>query len=391
MTAGIRLTQEEIIYKFKSLHGDRYDYSKVNYQRNISKVVIICREHGEFEQLPNNHLAGKEGCRVCAKKKRSQSRVMNEEWFVEKARAINGELYDYSNVEYKGTKKPVKLYCKKHKLSFFQRAEDHLLGKYACKECKRENSRTNRLKNKNWFIEKARAVHGDVYDYSKIDYQGSQIPVIVGCPYCGKDFNIRPNNHFNGCGCPCQRYVKAAATHISKKDNNDFIRNLIKVHGETYDYSNVVYSGMDYKISIGCKTCGEPFNQTAYNHLNGNGCPNCCKGGFKTNLQGYLYLLIDQYNRHLKIGITNNIDLRFYDFDRESQRLLRGFDYDQLDYYYHVNGALIAMLEKEGHNLFASLNAGFRGFDGATEWFKYDEKIIEWFKEVKEREGRKAA
>lgn len=61
---GIKLTTEEFIEKAKAVHGDKYDYSKVHYRNTATKVCIICREHGEFWQTPNNHLFGA-GCPAC--------------------------------------------------------------------------------------------------------------------------------------------------------------------------------------------------------------------------------------------------------------------------------------------------------------------------------------
>ena len=46
----------------KKVHGDKYDYSKVQYVDSDTKVCIVCPIHGEFEQFPGNHLRGY-GCR----------------------------------------------------------------------------------------------------------------------------------------------------------------------------------------------------------------------------------------------------------------------------------------------------------------------------------------
>ena len=54
-----RITNEEFVAKTKEVHGDRYDYSKVEYKNSHTKVCIICPEHGEFWQIPNSHLRGR--------------------------------------------------------------------------------------------------------------------------------------------------------------------------------------------------------------------------------------------------------------------------------------------------------------------------------------------
>lgn len=57
-------TTEEFIENAKLIHGNKYNYSLVNYIKHKIKVNIICKEHGIFEQQPNNHLSG-QGCPKC--------------------------------------------------------------------------------------------------------------------------------------------------------------------------------------------------------------------------------------------------------------------------------------------------------------------------------------
>ena len=59
-----RLTNDEFIERAKALYGDKYDYSKVEYVNNKTKVCIICPKHGEFWQRPDMHLKG-DGCKAC--------------------------------------------------------------------------------------------------------------------------------------------------------------------------------------------------------------------------------------------------------------------------------------------------------------------------------------
>lgn len=73
---GRKLSREEVISKFRNVHGDRYDYSKVVYVDMNSKVTIICPEHGEFYVTPDNHLRGR-GCPRC---KQSHGEDIIEAW-----------------------------------------------------------------------------------------------------------------------------------------------------------------------------------------------------------------------------------------------------------------------------------------------------------------------
>lgn len=122
-----KITQEEFIAKTKSIHGDKYDYSKVVFKNLTTKVEIICRKHGSFLQRPSDHLRGK-GCAECSGKKK-----MDKKSFIEKARKIHGDKYDYSKVEYKGNKVKVCIVCHEHG-EFWQRPNDHLSG-HGCDIC----------------------------------------------------------------------------------------------------------------------------------------------------------------------------------------------------------------------------------------------------------------
>ena len=92
-----RLTTEEFIEKARALHGDRYDYSEVEYVNANTKVTNICADHGPFEQAPYSHFS-KSGCSACSGKKQHTT-----ETFIDKAKAVHGDRYDYSEVEYANT------------------------------------------------------------------------------------------------------------------------------------------------------------------------------------------------------------------------------------------------------------------------------------------------
>ena len=116
------------IKRANEIHGNRYDYSKVKYVNNKTKVCIICPEHGEFWQRPDVHLKGC-GCKKCVQKKLSNSDI-----FVENAKKIHGDKYDYSKVEYKDSKTKVYIICPKHG-GFWQKPYNHLRGR-GCSLCK---------------------------------------------------------------------------------------------------------------------------------------------------------------------------------------------------------------------------------------------------------------
>lgn len=124
---GKRLDTDGFISKARLKHGDRYDYSKTIYTNQTTPVIIICREHGEFQQRPNNHYMGA-GCPVCSGNKKH-----TVESFIVKAREIHGDKYDYSKVEYEGNKSKVIIMCPEHG-EFEQTPDKHMRGE-GCPDC----------------------------------------------------------------------------------------------------------------------------------------------------------------------------------------------------------------------------------------------------------------
>lgn len=105
-----KFTTDDFICRARAVHGDKYDYSKVKYVNNHTKVCIICPEHGEFYQSPIQHINNRQGCKSCGYKSFTKS----TEWFVKEANSIHNYRYDYSKTEYVHTDKPVIVTCKDH-------------------------------------------------------------------------------------------------------------------------------------------------------------------------------------------------------------------------------------------------------------------------------------
>lgn len=189
-----RLDTESVIKRAKEIHNNKYDYSLLSYNSQEDKVKIICPVHGVFEQKLSNHLQG-QGCPVCA-----GSIKKTTEQFIIEARAIHGDKYDYSLVEYKNNKSKVIISCPIHGL-FAQAPISHLTS-CGCPMCAHENAKKARFCSKEDFVRKARAIHGDKYDYSKVQYINSYTPVTIICPIHG-EFERLPMRHIEAhAGCP---------------------------------------------------------------------------------------------------------------------------------------------------------------------------------------------
>lgn len=142
---------KEFIEKGTQLHNDKYDYSKVEYINSRTKVKIICPVHGEFEQLPSSHLQGN-GCPKCAREwtdahkenhciSARQSRGMTTEEWIERAKQVHGDKYDYSLTTYVNQRTKVKIICPIHG-EFEQNADSHIRG-IGCRLCGLESDNHN--------------------------------------------------------------------------------------------------------------------------------------------------------------------------------------------------------------------------------------------------------
>jgi superfamily II DNA or RNA helicase len=184
---GVKLTTDVFIQKAKETHGDKYDYSKVEYINYTTNVKIICPEHGEFLQTPSNHLKGKQ-CSKCS----NVFKPTTDE-FIQKAKEIHGDKYDYSLVDYIGNKNKVKIICPEHG-EFEQTPAKHLINR-GCRKCGGSAKLTT-----DEFIKKAKEIHGDKYDYSKAEYIDTKTKIKIICPEHG-EFKKSPSNHLKGQGC----------------------------------------------------------------------------------------------------------------------------------------------------------------------------------------------
>ena len=192
-------TLEEFIQDAKKVHGNKYDYSKVEYINSRTKVCIICPEHGEFWQTPRNHINCGDECPYCAKLKYREKRLLGVNEFIQRANIIHNSKYDYSKVIYKNVMEAVCIICPDHG-EFWQAPATHLNG-IGCPQCGRlKAAKSHRLTTEE-FIQRAREVHGNKYDYSKTEYKSMKEPVCIICPEHGEFWQLA-HTHLTNHGCP---------------------------------------------------------------------------------------------------------------------------------------------------------------------------------------------
>lgn len=200
-----RLTTEDFIKKAKEIHGNKYDYSQVNYSNNSTPITIICPEHGPFQQKPNVHLNG-HGCPACKKIKK-----LDTTEFIRRAKEIHGNKYDYSLSTYKNKRTKLTIICPEHG-EFEQLPMNHLRGQ-GCPECGK-NKATDRIgtyknarKTEETFKNEIKQLFRDKYEIIG-NYLNNKTPIEIFCH--NKDiqgnehgiFYARPDGLISGHGCP---------------------------------------------------------------------------------------------------------------------------------------------------------------------------------------------
>ena len=217
------LNTDIFVKRAKEIYGDTIDYSKAHYVNSRTPINLICPIHGEFQLKANDHLNNGRGCPKCGNLKKGGLKRMLKEEFVEKVRAIHGNKYDYSKVEYINNRTKVCIICPKHG-EFWQEPWSHIDG-HGCPKCANEKLAFEQTFTTEQFIEKAKVVHGNKYDYSHTIYQGYSNPVTIICPKHG-EFQQIASYHLNGNGC--QRCGLEMQVSNSEIEIRDFICNILK-------------------------------------------------------------------------------------------------------------------------------------------------------------------
>lgn len=177
------------------------------------------------------------------------------ESFIKKVAALHNGKYDYSKVDYKGCNKKVTIICPIHG-EFQQTPMLHIQG-CGCPKCGKIKSSENNKQNKEEWVKKAKEIHGNKYDYSKVVYKGWDEKVCIICPIHG-EFWQNPTAHIakhQQRGCPECGKIKCGQKQ--NKTTEEFIKDAIKVHGDKFNYHKTAYISHTTKICVTCKKHGD--------------------------------------------------------------------------------------------------------------------------------------
>ena len=245
--------QNHFFNKAKTIHGDKYDYSKSVFVSSKKPIDIICKKHNyKFTLIMAQAHVGvaKQGCPICSAEKIAQ-------YYAEMRKA---------NEERRRKKKEEKAKLQKERKPF--KRKPFVLSEQQKLEYRRQAQER--------FLKKAKAKYGDKYDYSLVEYQGGEIPVKIICKVHGI-FPISPRNFLRGChnrpahGCP-----KCDGIQEQKKITQDvFLQTVREKHGGKWDVSNVQYVSKNQILGLSCPDCKDNFKTTTEKLMKGLGCPRC--------------------------------------------------------------------------------------------------------------------
>jgi len=267
------------------IHNSKYDYSLSIFKNMKTKIIILCSEHGKFEQTPNSHIYKKSGCPYCKNNLLSFKNSSNIEEFSKKANFIHNFRYSYTYSDYINNNTKIKILCNRCNKIFEKCPNDHLCGQ-GCKDCDKISKNNENIKIKNRvFIENAWEIHANKFDYSKFEYITCDTPGTIICPIHGP-FQQTPYTHLHSKIC-CPKCVGN-----EKKTLNEFIKEANKIHEYKYNYEKFKYINARTKGIIICPIHGE-FKQTPDVHINHKcGCKKCSNNGTSKIAQEWINLLL---------------------------------------------------------------------------------------------------
>lgn len=246
---GKRLTQGEFVAKAREMHGDKYDYSQTVYVSAHEKVLIRCKRHDwVFPQSANSHMRGC-GCPRCRTDDNRVRDTYSTKQAVAKLRAVHGDSLSFDKVIYKTAHCKVEVFCSKH--GYFWATYANLSMGRGCPGCRGKRIATTKTRSTSEFKERASAVHGNRYDYSKVHYLSAKLPVLITCREHG-DFEQLPDKHINAKhGCPtCGEvrgngyklglWVRAASNALTFSGYRCYLLKL-SGNGETFYKVGVTY------------------------------------------------------------------------------------------------------------------------------------------------------
>lgn len=366
-----KITTEGFIEKARTVHGDKYDYYRVEYNGALKKVVIICPKHGEFKQTPHNHLHG-QGCPECGKVKTNNARRLTHIEQVEAINKVNPNVEALEEI--KGDKVKTLFRCKicGHE---WRTKPTNLKNGNGCPECGEIRRVDKRRLTHTEQIAAIAKINPDVEVLGEIINNTTK--VLCRCKICSHEWNVAPYSLKQGNGCPkCAGRVVTHTEHVEviAKVNPD-----IEVLGKIKKART--------KVFCRCKVCNNEWFATPDSLKHKHSCPRCAKYGFHSHETGKLYIMVDDLElpTMMKIGVSVQEDERSKQVLRSAHKA--GVSISDLYVAKTWEGPteLMMRIEQMMHENYAEWNIKFpTKFDGSTEFFYYTPETAGVFDAIEE-------
>lgn len=228
----------------------------------------------------------------------------SQDYFLQKVKEKNHNDIDLTNFIYKGSN--IKGECKCNVCgNIWLTTPNVLYLGCGCPKCAKRKSSEKQIWDIDMFIKRAKEVHKDNYDYTKVKYRGALTNVEIICNKCKNVFLQTPSHHLNGEGCS---YCCRTRRHTQK----EFLEMCKMVHGDKYDYSKTEYKSMFDKVIIGCRKHGD-FFMLPSNHIHRKqGCPICKESKLENETDKILSELNIEYERQKRFKWLGRQSLDFY-------------------------------------------------------------------------------
>lgn len=286
------MTTNDFIKRAKDVHNNYYTYSRTIYINKNEKVIITCPIHGDFQQLPFNHLRGNK-CPLCA----IEAKKNNTDFFIKRMKELYGNKYSFEKTIYVSNKEKVIITHKE--LGDLETIPNKILSgtQPMCVKIYEK-----KIKLQNELLQKFYEKYGEEYSIQWEGFLTKKTKVKLTCIKHG-EISIIFDTLFKK-GCPfCNGYT-------FKYTENEFIRRSKEKYGEKYTVMSK-FIDLSKPIEINCQKHGL-FSTTPYRHLKNEygGCKKCSNEAIKQ------YKTLYDFDEVVKIG--NKIHSKKYLYDEST-------------------------------------------------------------------------
>lgn len=320
-------SQKQFLSEIKKVHGDRYDLSKVVYQGALKRISVICMVpgHGLWEPLASSFKSG-HGCPKCGKERASKKKIKwTTDYLIREGTKKWNGFFNYSMTKCNGAFDTIKFECPVHGIRS-QRASSHLT--YGCQLCEIDKRANEKRLTKKILVKRLIDLYGHDFGYERQKIQNYYTVLSLKCPDHGL-FEQSINNLLRGTAC--QKCGQERTVEPLRISHEEFMKKLIKIHGDNYILDKTLYTSNREKIILTCRKHGD-FKITPSNALSGSGCSRCAQYGFNPGKKAVLYyyrVSTTEGKTLYKIGVTNRSpDDRFTKKDLSKMSIVAEFKFD---------------------------------------------------------------